>query len=122
MRAALAALLLLSACGSAEDEAAPASTGPRPTEFSYSGRWAATQAVCADGWWEFGDREVATAGELECQIQREAWTATGASLELVCVGEGMTDVETWAITRPEGGRMTVTRGTEPPVALEMCKA
>lgn len=90
---ALGALALLAACGKPEGVPPPApataaSAGEAPAPATYVGRWAATDALCADGAWVFEDRSLSTAGETSCQFDKVTPNATGYEVEAQCMAEG----------------------------------
>lgn len=128
MRKAVLGLLLLGACGDGEQPLPPerpnaqvAEPGPvkLPNMLNIAGRWAASERLCADGWWDFTDYDVRTAGEMVCSIVTDDRTETTATLQITCVGEGVPTTETWRL-RDVGGRLSVTRGAAPPVTLARC--
>lgn len=121
---ALAAALPLSACdgrpskpGEPQAKAEPAAAEPR-----YVGRWAVSSAMCADGWWNFSEERIATAGETSCTVADRAESTDATVLTLACTAEGMDSNESWQIDYPAEGRMRVTRNDQPPVDLQRCES
>lgn len=128
---ALAALLLVAGCG--DDKALPPErpdaqvarpqpvVAALPKRLEFAGRWAVRPDMCASGWWDFGGREIVTAGELACSVVQDERTESSARLELTCLGEGMPINEVWQIDgTPE--RISVVRNDASPVTLVKCPA
>ncbi len=90
-----------------------------PKQLEFTGRWAVSPEMCATGWWDFGEKQIRTAGEMSCLIAEDDRTATTATLQLSCVGEGIPSMETWQLGgTPE--RMSVTRDKVGTVMLLKC--
>ncbi len=130
-RLALVALLLLAGCGETEKAPAPQQAQQkaeqpaepaRPQATEFTGRWAVNQRMCRTGWWDFGETEIKTAGELHCSIDSQERTPHRVKLDLSCMGEGLPSTEIWRLRMLDGARLSVTRDAAPPVILERCPA
>jgi hypothetical protein len=81
-----------------------------PGAFQWTGRFAASEALCRGGVWEFTNARVETDGETSCAIGDVREGDGGAELSLSCQAEGMTSDERWTLRQQADG-MRVTRRT-----------
>jgi hypothetical protein len=88
---------------------AAAEGAPPPGAFIWTGRYAATQALCEQGIWEFTNARVKTAGETVCAINDAAEGGGRVELRLSCAAEGMKSEEKWTLTRTSAEGMKVSR-------------
>lgn len=116
--------LLLAGCGDAGDamreqpdpaaapveKASGGSDADRTDDWDWTGDWAASPAMCRDGWWRLARDGIVTAGETTCTVKSERVELDRAVvLDLACTAEGRQVPERW-ILEPQGtDRMTVTR-------------
>ena len=76
--------------------------------------------MCERGWWDLGEAEIHTAGEMACKVVSDERTASTATLQLSCLAEGMQSHETWKLRALDGGQLSVSRDAAPPVMLTRC--
>ena len=67
--------------------AAPTAPGEPPARPRYAGRWAASEALCADGAWTFRRDSLSTAGEVSCDFEGVAVLDDGYEIAARCVAE-----------------------------------
>lgn len=141
MRACYIGLTLLAACGPSsqnlmgaalqvEEGNAVQSAPVLPAEaerlpgFDWTGTWAATPDLCADGRWRFTRTGVSTDGETRCVGEPARISANDASLAFICQAEGITTRERWTLARTgkDGMRVRRTEGRRviADIALRKC--
>lgn len=77
-------------------------------EFAWTGRFAATPALCEGGVWDIGEERIVTDGETACDVVHVARAVGQVTLELACTAEGMPGAERWTLSR-RGEGMRVRR-------------
>ena len=125
--AAMLAALALAGCGEAESNRAeeanvmwPAADGgphdnvaamaekeaPPILDTAWTGRFAASAALCASEPWDVGAERVLTAGGSDCAVRRVGRAPAQVTVELACTGEGD---ESWTVTPRQDGGIAVAR-------------
>lgn len=77
--------------------------------FQWTGRFAATKALCEGGVWEFTPGGIETDGETSCAIRSAGEGGGRVELSLACTAEGTNTQEKWTLTPRDGGGMSVSR-------------
>lgn len=94
---------------------------PATAQYRYLGKWAASPALCADGWWRFETRKLRTFGETSCELPEVAATRTGYELRGKCDSEGRKSAESITLRFDERSRrMRLEARTLGPADLLYC--
>lgn len=107
---AVAAAEAIPARGPANASFAPEEGPGFADGFDWTGRFAASSALCTGGVWDFGEQRIVTDGETSCDVDRVGRAAGQVTLSLACIAEGMESREQWVLTRQDEG-MRVSRNT-----------
>jgi hypothetical protein len=83
--------------------------------FYWTGRFAASRALCSGGVWDIRAERIQTQGETSCEVQRIERSPDRVILQNACLAEGIESEERWTISRGGEGGITVERDMGPDI-------